>query len=80
MFINIKKTIKELAKTAVIIAEETLGSESGKQKKAMAIEYIISNIPVISPFKTIIANLLSKFIDEAIEFAVEHMKTFSETA
>ena len=78
MFINIKKTIKELAKTAVVLAEETLGSESGKQKKVMAIEYVVSNIPVISPFKKIITNLLSKFIDEAIEFAVEHMKTFSQ--
>ena len=74
MFNKVKTAIKELAKTAVFMAEEALGSKAGKEKKAMALEFVISNIPVIAPFKTIIAGLLSKFIDDAIEFAVARMK------
>jgi hypothetical protein len=74
MFTKLKTAITQLAKTAVFTAEEALGSNTGQQKKAMALEFIISNIPVIAPFKTIIAGLLSKFIDEAIEFAVTRMK------
>ena len=66
MFKKLKDAIRELAKKAVVMAEEALGSKTGKQKKAMALEFIISNIPVIAPFKTIIAGLLSKFIDDAI--------------
>jgi len=74
MFTKLKTAIKELAKKAVVMAEEALGSNTGQQKKEMALEFIISNIPVIAPFKTIIAGLLSKFIDEAIELAVARMK------
>lgn len=75
LFPNLKNTITELAYAAVNIAEETLDSANGKEKKSAAIEYIISMLPVISPFKSIIAVLLSKFIDEAIEKAVEYMKS-----
>lgn len=39
----------------------------------MAINYIVSNIPVPAPFKPAIKLLLSAFIDEAVEFAVEYM-------
>ena len=74
MFTKLKTAIKELAKKAVVMAEEALGSNTGQQKKEMALEFIISNIPVIAPFKTIIAGLLSKFIDEAVELAVARMK------
>ena len=74
MFKNIKSQIKEIALTAVQIAEETLGSQKGKEKKEMAINYIVENIPVIAPFKKLIALLLSSFIDDAVEFAVQFMK------
>ena len=74
MLKNIKIQIKELAKSAVVIAEKTLGSNTGKQKKQMAIEYITNNIPVPIVFKPLISMLLSSFIDDAIEFAVEYME------
>lgn len=74
MFKNLKLKIREIAMTAVQVAEETLGSNKGKQKKEMAIEYIVSKIPVLTPFKKLIAMLLSSFIDDAVEFAVQYMK------
>ena len=35
---------------------------------------IVKNIPVIAPFRKLIALLLSSFIDDAVEFAVQFMK------
>ena len=40
----------------------------------MAIKYIVEKIPVPALFKPIISLLLSSFIDDAIELAVEYMK------
>lgn len=74
MFKNIKKSIEELAYSAVSIAEQSLATASGKEKKEMALNYVVSMLPVAEPFKAIIAKLLSSFIDEAIEHAVEYMK------
>ena len=75
MFNKLKETIKELAKTAVVKAEEALGSRTGQQKKDMAIKYIVNNIPVFAPLKPLISMLLSSFIDDTVEFAVEYMKS-----
>lgn len=71
---NLKTKIKELAKSAVTIAEETLGSNKGQQKKKMAVEYITKYIPVPAPFKLFVSLLLSSFIDDAVEFAVQYME------
>ena len=46
MFNNFKIKIKELAKSAVNNAEEILGSNKGKQKKEMAIKFVIEKLPV----------------------------------
>lgn len=73
MFSNIKEMIKELAYQAVRISEETLASSTGKEKKLAAIEYIVTTISVPPMFKSIVTFLLSKFIDEAVEKAVEYM-------
>lgn len=73
MFKNIKATIKEVAITAVKKAEEALGSNKGKLKKVMAINYIVSRIPVASPFQKFVGMLLSSFIDDAVELAVQLM-------
>ena len=54
MFSKFKETIKELAYTAVLKAEDALGSKQGQQKKEMALNYIIKNIPLPSLIKTII--------------------------
>lgn len=75
MFIKIKELITDLAYAAVNISEETLSTATGQEKKAAAIEYIVSMIPIFSPLKPILIVLLSKFIDEAIEKAVEYMKS-----
>ena len=75
MFKTIKETIKELAYSAVVMAETALGTGSGQDKKNMAIEFVVSRIPVIQPFKSIIAIILSKFIDTAVEQAVIYMKS-----
>lgn len=74
MIKNIKIQIKELAKTAVNIAEKTLGSNKGKQKKAMAVSYITEHLPVPKPFRKLISILLSSFIDDAVELAVMYME------
>lgn len=79
MFNNLKDTITELAYAAVNMAENTLESSSGQEKKNAAIEYIISMLPVASPFKGIITVLLSKFIDEAVEKAVLYLKSIKNS-
>lgn len=73
MFGNLKSTITELAYAAVNMAEDTLASSTGAEKKAAAIDYIVSLIPVPTIFKSIVSSLLSKFIDDAIEKAVVYM-------
>lgn len=75
LFTNLKPKITELAYAAVNMAEETLCGASGREKKTAAIEYVLSMLPIVSPFKGIIAVVLSKFIDEAIEKAVSYMKS-----
>lgn len=74
MLNNFKTKIKELAKTAVVLAEEKLGSNKGKEKKAMAIEFIVKSLPVPALFKPVISLLFSTVIDEAIEFALNYME------
>lgn len=75
---SIKDRIKQLAQSAVAIAEKALGSSAGKAKKQMAVDYVVSHLPVPSIFKKFIAAILSNFIDEAIEFAVEYMNTLED--
>lgn len=79
MFSNLKCTITELAYTAANMAEETLNTATGKEKKAAAIEYIISMLPIISPLKKLTSLILSKFIDEAVEKAVTYMKSIKNS-
>ena len=68
---NIKTIIKNLAKNAVLVAEEEFGSGNGQAKKNMAIKYIVKNLPFPEPIKKIVSFLLSKMIDELVESAVE---------
>lgn len=79
MFSNIKKQIKELAMNAVLVAESELGSGQGTEKKKKAIEYVVNNLPCSNLVKTIISILLSGFIDDVIEFAVQYMKSLPVT-
>ena len=42
MFVKIKNKIIELAKNAVLVAEEELGTGKGQEKKTLAIKYIVT--------------------------------------
>lgn len=75
MFSNIKNTITELAYAAVNMAEDTLSTETGKEKKAAAIEYVVSMLPLVSPFKKVVSVILSRFIDDSVEKAVTYMNS-----
>lgn len=77
MFSNLKSTISELAYAAVSMAEDTLKTASGQEKKAAAIEYIVSMLPVPSMLKGVINFAFSKVIDEAVEKAVMYMKNIT---
>lgn len=79
LFLKTKTKIKELAKNAVLVAEAELGSGKGQEKKKLAIEYVLKNIPISNFLKSIISILLSSFIDDAIEISVNYMKTLSTT-
>lgn len=79
LFSKTKTKIKELAKNAVLVAESELGSGKGQEKKKLAIEYVLKNLPISNFLKSIISILLSSFIDNAIEISVNYMKTLSTT-
>lgn len=79
LFSKTKTKIKELAKNAVLVAEAELGSGRGQEKKKLAIEYVLKNLPISNFLKSIISILLSSFIDDAIEISVNYMKTLSTT-
>lgn len=75
MFSNLKKQIKELARNAVLVAETELGSNKGKEKKQLAINYILKNLPISGILKQIVAILLSGFIDDVVEISVAYMNS-----
>lgn len=79
LFSKTKTKIKELAKNAVLVAEAELGNGKGQEKKKLAIEYVLKNLPISNFLKSIISILLSSFIDDAIEISVNYMKTLSTT-
>lgn len=79
MFNNLKSTITDLAYAAVNMAEDTLSTSTGKEKKAAALDYVVSMLPVPILLKGIVSTLLSKFIDEAVEKAVEYMKSIKNS-
>lgn len=78
MFENIKKQKKELAKNAVLKAEQELGSGKGQQKKRVAIDYVLKNLPIPEFMKMIVSVILSSFIDDSIELAVSYINSLSK--
>jgi len=78
MFVNLKNAIKELARNAVFVAEQELGTGKGQEKKQLAIDYIVKNLPFSSVVRNIVSIFLSSFIDDAIEIAVSYMKSLPE--
>lgn len=79
MFKNIKNVIQELAYSAVNVAEQSLVSKTGKEKKEVALEYVISMLPIMPTIKPFMVFVLSKIIDEAIEHAVKYMHDIKNT-
>ncbi len=75
MFTNLRNRIKELARNAVFAAERELGSGNGQEKKKLAINYIVKNLPFSDIVKSVISILLSSFIDDAVELAVKYMNS-----
>lgn len=77
MFEKIKETIVQAAGEAVEMAEKAFTSGEGQLKKQAAIEFVVDKIkfpPIISFLKPVVVKLLSIFIDECIEHAVEILK------
>lgn len=79
MLKDLKSNITELAYAAVSVTEETLNTATGQEKKKAALEYVISLLPIASPLKCVVSILLGKFIDEAIEKAVQYMKSIKNS-
>lgn len=79
MFENLKNQIKELAKNAVLVAESQLGSGQGQEKKKLAIDYVVKNLPLPNWLKYVVSVLLSGFIDDVVEIAVHYMKSLPTT-
>ncbi len=75
MLMKLKLKIRELAKTADKLAEEALGSSKGQEKKTMAIEFVLEKISPPALLRPFVKILFSSLIDEAIELAVEYMKS-----
>ena len=78
MFENIKKQIKELAKNTDLKAEQELGYGKGQQKKRVAIDYVLKNLPIPEFMKMIVSVILSSFIDDSIELAVSYINSLSK--
>ena len=78
-FKNIKCLVKEIAKNAVFLAEKELGNGKGKEKKELAIKYVVKNLPFSDILKPLVSMLLSKFIDDVIEISVTYMKSLQDT-
>ncbi len=78
MFKHLKDSVKQLAQSAVAIAEKSLGSSKGQEKKKMAVEYVVSKLPLPQIVKGFAAVVLSGFIDDSIEFAVAYMNSLKE--
>ncbi len=74
MILNkIKETITDLAYSAVSYAENSLATSSGQEKKRLAITFVVNKLAVATPFKPFVIFILTDFIDNAIEKAVEYM-------
>lgn len=74
MFKTLKDTIQDLAYLAVNYAEDKLSTSKGKEKKRLAVNYIVNKLVIPPIFKPFLVMFFSSFIDKSIEKAVEYMK------
>ena len=78
LFIWIKtkavKYFKKSALSAVIYAEQWLGSGNGDIKKESAIDFLLSKLPVyLKPFAPLFRKGLTEVADKIIEMAVKEL-------
>ncbi len=75
MFKNkIKKVFDKFAYKAVCYAEEQIGGGNGKLKKEIAIDFLISKLPIyLKPFSFVLRSVFNQIADSIIEKAVEKL-------
>ncbi len=65
---------KKTALSAVIYAEKWLGSNAGAAKKEIAIDFLLSKLPIyLKPFTSLLRNGLIEIADKIIEKAVKEL-------
>lgn len=73
---RVKDTLYALALPAALYAENLIGKGLGGKKKEVAIEFILSKMPVyLKPFRGIIKKILLDVIDFAVELGVSKLHT-----
>ena len=76
---KIKNKFEQFAFSAVVYAEEYIGSGEGQAKKELAIEYLINLLPIgYRPFAGIFKKLLTSIADSLIEKAVEKLHALQQ--
>lgn len=65
---------KKTALSAVIYAEKWLGSNAGAAKKEIAVDFLLSKLPIyLKPFTLLLRNGLIEIADKIIEKAVKEL-------
>lgn len=82
MFKNkIEKVFAKFAYQAVCYAEQEIGGGNGKLKKEIAIDFLISKLPLyLKPFSFIFKSVLNEIADTLIEMAVVKLHSVQEQA
>lgn len=73
-------TFKKLALSAVTYAEELIGGGKGAVKKEIAINFLLSKLPVyLKPFLPLFKKALTELADWVIEKAVQKLQYIQKT-
>lgn len=76
---QIEKFYLKTSYKAVCYAEELIGSGNGKAKKEIAIDFMLSKLPVyLKPFTLIFRKYLNDIADVLIENAVKKLHTIQQ--
>lgn len=76
---KIENLYNKYAYRAVCYAEDLIGDGNGKYKKEIAIDYLISKLPLyLKPFSGIIRSVFNDIADTLIEKAVEKLHSVQE--
>lgn len=76
---KVRKTLNTLALPAVLYAENLIGKGFGEKKKEIAVDFILSKLPVyLKPFKFAVKKILWELIDFIVELAVSKLHKIQE--